>query len=238
MPVTTRRRSGIGIDRDPSPQGAGRTPSKAGKAKREGSADASGGGLLGQSRAALRSASAWAKGLSPGKQVALALALAYGANVGYKQALTLACLDTTNVAARWTMGVLRSYSFEGDEFFSADGAPAEVVEVRKAGFAALGKTFSFKAGGRMEAVTEALADGLSDIRFTDTNRVPFPFQKVVAAQRALAGASRRLPARGGAEWRDSRPESAPRLLLVLFGVGDLAWVSRAALTPGAAPWPP
>jgi hypothetical protein len=31
----------------------------------------------------------------------------------------------------------------------------------------------------MEKIEKELADGLSDIRFTDTNRVPFPFQKKV-----------------------------------------------------------
>ena len=47
-------------------------------------------------------------------------------------------IDPTNVAAKFTAGILKSYSFDGDDFFSADGAPPSVVERRKKGFEALG----------------------------------------------------------------------------------------------------
>ena len=57
----------------------------------------------------------------------------------YKRVLTLAALDPTNVGAKLTAGILKSYSFEDDEFFSADGAPSAVIEQRKKGFAELGK---------------------------------------------------------------------------------------------------
>ncbi len=45
--------------------------------------------------------------------------------------------------------------------------------------AVAGQQFKMSEGGEMARVEAQLADGLSDIRFTDTNRVPFPFQKKV-----------------------------------------------------------
>jgi hypothetical protein len=36
-----------------------------------------------------------------------------------------------------------------------------------------------KQFAKSQAASETLLDGFSDIRFTDTNRVPFPFQKLV-----------------------------------------------------------
>jgi len=124
--------------------------------------------------------------LSPAKKAAVILAIPFALNFTYKRLLTLACIDPTNIAAKWTAGLLRSYSFEGDEFFAADGAPPAVAAQREAGFKKLTERFSFKAGGNMERLTVELADGLSDIRFTDTNRVPFPFQKVVRANLQVA----------------------------------------------------
>ena len=41
-----------------------------------------------------------------------------------------------------------------------------------------------KTGKEMEA---KIADGLSDIRFTDTNRVPFPFQTMVSVCECVRG---------------------------------------------------
>ena len=40
---------------------------------------------------------------------------------------------------RYTAGVLKSYSFTEEEFFTADGAPPEIAALRKAGFTKLGK---------------------------------------------------------------------------------------------------
>lgn len=113
------------------------------------------------------------------KSIAAVAALAYLGPLCYKRVLTLMCIDTTNIAAKWLAPILLSYSFDETEFFAADGAPAEIAQKRKAGFEALAK--QFEIGPVAQEMESSFADGLSDIRFTDTNRVPFPFQKMVRA---------------------------------------------------------
>jgi hypothetical protein len=78
-------------------------------------------------------------GLSGWKQLILVALAPFGLIWLYKRALTLRCIDMTNVGARWAAGILKSYSFDGDDFFNADGAPADVVAKRKSGFEKLGK---------------------------------------------------------------------------------------------------
>jgi len=65
------------------------------------------------------------------------------------------------------------------------------VAKRKAGFAKLADKFA-KLGADSESVklNAAIKEGLSDIRFTDTNRVPFPFQHVVRARLSVSAAVR------------------------------------------------
>lgn len=71
------------------------------------------------------------KALKPWQQAVAVLALAVAAPWTYKRALTLACLDMTNVGARFAMGIVRSYSFDGDDFFNADGCSNETAAKRK-----------------------------------------------------------------------------------------------------------
>jgi glutamate-1-semialdehyde 2,1-aminomutase len=70
--------------------------------------------------------------------------------------------------------------------------------MREEGLEALAATFAAKFGKSSEAST-TLLDGLSDLRFTDTNRVPFPFQKVV---RDKLNVSTLVDATEGARIRD------------------------------------
>jgi len=119
-------------------------------------------------------------------QAVVVILIPFALQWAYKRVLTLMCIDPTNVAARFTAGILKSYSFDDDEFFNADGAPPAIAELRRKGFAELGKKFKLEPGGKMEAIEQELADGLSDIRFTDTNRVPFPFQKKVRSALKVA----------------------------------------------------
>ena len=93
----------------------------------------------------------------------------------YQRILTLYAMDITNIAARITAPLIRSYSFDDEKFFCADGAPPYIISKRKAGLQSLVRDFQLgKVGIEGDSM---LSDGLSDIRFTDTNRVPFPFQK-------------------------------------------------------------
>jgi glutamate-1-semialdehyde 2,1-aminomutase len=84
----------------------------------------------------------------------------------------------TPTGARFASGILRSFAFDEDKFFCADGASAEIAEKRKAGMNALADSFN-KQFPKSLASAETFLDGISDLRFTDTNRVPFPFQKLV-----------------------------------------------------------
>ena len=73
---------------------------------------------------------------------------------------------------------MRSFAYDEAGFFSADGAPAEIAEKRRLGFNALAESFEKQFPKTLRAA-ETFLNGISDLRFTDTNRVPFPFQKLV-----------------------------------------------------------
>jgi len=117
--------------------------------------------------------------LKPWQQAVLLLCVPFVIQYLYKRVLTVLAIDPTNIGARLAMNVVKSYSFGEDEFYSADGCSEATAEKRRKGFKQLAARFSLTPGGKMEAVEKDLADGLSDIRFTDTNRVPFQFQTVV-----------------------------------------------------------
>eukprot|EP00854_Cymbomonas_tetramitiformis_P022114 gene22114-26647_t len=74
--------------------------------------------------------------------------------------------------------MMRSYSYTEDQFYKADGADVETAALRKKGMNDLAQRFKdlFKESHK---AAETVLDGLSDMRFTDTNRVPFPCQKIV-----------------------------------------------------------
>lgn len=70
------------------------------------------------------------------------------------------------------------YEFDEDGFFSSDSAPPEVVARRRAGFARLSALYRerFPATCRL---SEAILDDVSDLQFTSTYRVPFPYSRYV-----------------------------------------------------------
>jgi glutamate-1-semialdehyde 2,1-aminomutase len=72
--------------------------------------------------------------------------------------------------ARW-VGPLE---YAGDEFFRADGAPAASVARRRAALERLAAALRAQYGRSIDW-GRAVRDGLSDLRFTDASRVPFPF---------------------------------------------------------------
>src|SRR5262249_53256358 len=72
--------------------------------------------------------------------------------------------------------VVRSRSYSDEDVFRADGAGPAWVERRKAGIDRLAGRLA--AGHpRSTAWGETIRDGLSDLRFTDATRVPFPFAR-------------------------------------------------------------
>jgi glutamate-1-semialdehyde 2,1-aminomutase len=80
--------------------------------------------------------------------------------------------------ARWLARQVPFYEFDGARFFDSDGASAEIVAHRRAGFENLAVTLQRGARDTI-GMTEALAEGLSDLQFTTAYRVPFPYRAYV-----------------------------------------------------------
>jgi glutamate-1-semialdehyde 2,1-aminomutase len=110
------------------------------------------------------------------------------ARAAYLGALTVYASAWTPKIARMTAPFLPKYSFsEEGSFYLADGAPVDVVAKRRAGMDYLTKTFErLSSGKEAQELNAAIKEGLSDIRFTDTNRVPFPFQAVVRSRLSVS----------------------------------------------------
>ena len=76
------------------------------------------------------------------------------------------------ILSRW----VRTHSYSDAEFFQADGAGGPLLERRRAGLERLALFFR----ARYPEATgwgERLRESFSDLRFTDANRVPFPFAR-------------------------------------------------------------
>lgn len=70
--------------------------------------------------------------------------------------------------------LLPGYAYDEARFFAADDAPQDVVAQRRRGFAALAQTLNTRHA-RSIALTQQAREGLSDLQFTGSYRVPFPF---------------------------------------------------------------
>ncbi len=77
--------------------------------------------------------------------------------------------------------LLPGYSYGEQEFFGVDGAPAEVQQQRRAGFARLSGHLR-EAAPRSLALTAQAREGLSDLQLTGRYRVPFQFSAHVREQ--------------------------------------------------------
>jgi len=96
----------------------------------------------------------------------------------YRRYVTLLAMEWTPYAARLTAPLLPSYSFDEEQYYCADGVSEDIAERRKRGVEILKARYEKMIGTETEALNDILKSGLSDLRFTDTNRVPFQFQKV------------------------------------------------------------
>src|SRR5499426_1072080 len=70
------------------------------------------------------------------------------------------------------------YEYDERRFFRADDAHEEVALRREAGFARLAEQFRTRFA-RTAQLTDEIRDGVSDVQFTDTYRVPFQFSRFV-----------------------------------------------------------
>ena len=82
--------------------------------------------------------------------------------------------------ARRLAAALPHYEYDEARFFSADGAPAEIVELRRAGFARLSDFYKTRFAETIRRSAEAAA-AISDLQFTGAYRVPFQFSRLVRA---------------------------------------------------------
>lgn len=98
--------------------------------------------------------------------------------------LTFLAQSPTPIVARLLAPVVATYKYTEEEFYGVDGAPLEVQQKRRAGLEGLAAKFAAMEGPKARELNDQLRN-LSDVRFTDTNRVPHAFQPVVRSKLKL-----------------------------------------------------
>ena len=88
--------------------------------------------------------------------------------------------------AKRVAGWLPGYSYDEERFFAADQAPGEVVARRREGFRRLAVHFAGRHSKSI-ALSAAAAARISDLQFTRTYRVPFPFSRHLRENLKLGG---------------------------------------------------
>jgi glutamate-1-semialdehyde 2,1-aminomutase len=74
--------------------------------------------------------------------------------------------------------LLPFYEFDNNDFFSSDGAPREVVKQRREAFFRLARLYEDRYAKGRQLTAEA-SSRISDLRFTETYRVPFQYSRMV-----------------------------------------------------------
>jgi glutamate-1-semialdehyde 2,1-aminomutase len=83
--------------------------------------------------------------------------------------------------SKWSRRIARwipFFEFDEARFFGSDGAPETLTKQRRAGFEKLSRSLQEKSP-RSIAFSESLEDSISDVRFTNAYRVPFPYRNFV-----------------------------------------------------------
>jgi glutamate-1-semialdehyde 2,1-aminomutase len=92
--------------------------------------------------------------------------------------LTLRARSFTPVFSRLLARIVKSYDYSDGQFLRADGASEAVVETRQRALAQLASALDARSS-RARDWAGRIRAGFSDLRFTDANRVPFPFARVM-----------------------------------------------------------
>ena len=111
--------------------------------------------------------------------VALGAALCAGVFIARRLVtivITVRAMAWTPLASRLLSRLVGTRHYDDDAFFRADGAGDPWVERRKAGIARLARFFREHHPKSLEW-SDRMRDSFSDLRFTDANRVPFPFAR-------------------------------------------------------------
>ncbi|WP_425909725.1 aminotransferase class III-fold pyridoxal phosphate-dependent enzyme [Nitrobacter sp. TKz-YC02] len=74
--------------------------------------------------------------------------------------------------------LLPFYEFDNNDFFGSDGAPREVVKQRREAFFRLARLYEERYAKGRQLTAEASSQ-ISDLRFTETYRVPFQYSRMV-----------------------------------------------------------
>ena len=80
--------------------------------------------------------------------------------------------------ARRVAALLPSYTYDEEQAYGVDGAPSDVVALRRAAFARLVQEFQTRYAKTLHATTDVVS-ALSDLQFISAYRVPFQFKKLV-----------------------------------------------------------
>ncbi len=101
-----------------------------------------------------------------------------------RRAITLRARAFLPTASRHLAHWVGPVDYSLDQMLRADGADARFAERRRAALMRLSGELSERYA-RSNAWGERARDGFSDLRFTDANRVPFPFAKAMREQFSL-----------------------------------------------------
>jgi glutamate-1-semialdehyde 2,1-aminomutase len=114
----------------------------------------------------------------------LCAAIVIAARKAIAAVLTLPALAILPVALRRLAPWVAARHYAGDDFLSADGAPATLVARRRQAIDRLadelGEQYAQSAG-----IGRSLRERVSDLRFADASRVPFPFAREMSARFSL-----------------------------------------------------
>jgi glutamate-1-semialdehyde 2,1-aminomutase len=88
--------------------------------------------------------------------------------------------------AKRVAGMVPGYAYDADRFFSADGAPGDVVTRRREGFQRLAAGLA-ERHPKSIAASAAAAEHISDLQFTRAYRVPFQFSRHFRQHLKLGG---------------------------------------------------
>lgn len=86
--------------------------------------------------------------------------------------------------SKWSRRIARLvpyFEYDSARFFASDGAPEEIAANRERGFHLLARELRSRYPRGIE-YSQSLHDSVSDMRFTDSYRVPFPFRRLVREQ--------------------------------------------------------
>jgi glutamate-1-semialdehyde 2,1-aminomutase len=116
--------------------------------------------------------------------LALLFGVALSVFVGRKLAtafVTLQAVAWTPMLARRLSKWVKSHTYSDEEFFRADEADEPWIELRRKAIDRLAVLFQAQYAKSIAWGNE-IRDSFSDLRFTDANRVPFPFVRLMRAK--------------------------------------------------------